>query len=206
MDTIVSGETLAHLTAARTDEPSLRTAVIVGSTREGRAGDGIARWFAGHAERDDRLDVDVVDLAGFAFPDRYPRRPNAAMKEFASRVDRADAFVVVTPEYNHGYPASLKQAIDYGCDEWFAKPVGFVSYGMSGRGLRAVEQLRQVFTSLHMVAVPDVVSFDLFDGSIADGRPRDAEAAETAVQRMLAQLTWWAYALRAARRAGAYAV
>ncbi|NED98795.1 NADPH-dependent FMN reductase [Phytoactinopolyspora halotolerans] len=205
MDTIVTGETTGGGRTARIGEPPLRTAVIVGSTREGRAGESIARWLVGHAEEDERLDVDVVDLADFSFPSRYPRRPAPAMTEFASRVERADAFVVVTPEYNHGYPASLKQAIDYGCDEWFAKPAGFVAYGMSGRGLRAVEQLRQVFTSLHMVTVPDVVSFDLFDGSVVDGRPRDAEAAEMAARRMLDQLAWWAHALRAARAAHAYA-
>ncbi|NDL58058.1 NAD(P)H-dependent oxidoreductase [Phytoactinopolyspora mesophila] len=184
---------------ASADAP-LRTAVIVGSTREGRGGAAIAQWFAECSRQEAALELDVIDLAEFSFPQRYPRRATPAMLDFSKRVDRADAFVVVTPEYNHGYPASLKQAIDYCCDEWFAKPVGFVAYGTAAQGLRAVEQLRQVFNALHTVTIADVVSFNRFDGSLGDdGRPRDTEAAGIAVRRMLAQLTWWARALRAAR-------
>lgn len=193
--------TFASTTSTAADQiPALRMAILVGSTREGRVGSGIARWFADRATEHASLELDVVDLARFAFPAHYPLRPTEAMQEFAARIEQADAFVVVTPEYNHGYPASLKQAIDVGCGEWFAKPVGFVSYGTHGQGLRSVEQLRLVFAALHMVTVADVVSFNLFDGSLDDdGSPRDADAADVAVHRMLAELIWWAHALREAR-------
>lgn len=88
--------------------------------------------------------LDVIDLADFDLPAVYPRQPGPAAKAFIKRIGRADAFVVVTPEYNHGYPASVKQAIDLPHAEWQRKPVGFVSYGGLAGGVRAVEQLRQV--------------------------------------------------------------
>jgi NAD(P)H-dependent FMN reductase len=198
METIVNS-------AASAGAP-LRTAVIIGSTREGRSGAAIAKWFVECSQQHASLEFDVIDLLDFSFPQRYPRHATPAMLDFSTRVDHADAFVVVTPEYNHGYPASLKQAIDYCCDEWFAKPAGFVAYGTSAQGLRAVEQLRQVFNALHVVTVADVVSFNRFDGSLGDdGRPRDTEAAGVQVRRMLGQLVWWAQALRVARSARTFA-
>lgn len=206
MTTAVHGPTVATATLTSKRRGPLHTAVLVGSTRQGRAGAAIARWFAALADRHANVgELDLVDLAGYDFPARLPLRTTAAMQQFSARIDRADAFVVVTPEYNHGYPASLKQAIDYGCDEWFAKPIGFVSYGTTGQGLRAVEQLRLVFAALHAVTVADVVSFDLFDGSIGDdGQPRNSESADVAAHRMLTQLAWWAHALRDARAAQPY--
>ncbi|AYY15427.1 NADPH-dependent oxidoreductase [Actinobacteria bacterium YIM 96077] len=200
MNATRSDRVLNDRTAAHSTRIPVRTAVIVGSTRKGRAGDAVAHWFAGHARRRTTLAVDLVDLAEFTLPFHGPSGSTETEAELAARIGEADAVVVVTPEYNHGYPAALKQAIDSGCDEWFAKPVGFVAYGFSGRGLRAVEQLRLVFGSLHMVAVPDVVSFDLFDsGTVDDGVPRDTDANLVATERMLTQLEWWARALREAR-------
>ena len=107
----------------------LRIAVIIGSTREGRVGDRLAHWFVEQAARHDDLAVTVVDLTEYDFPATYPAEPTASIRAFVREVGRADAFVVVTPEYNHSFPAPLKQAIDYAYDEWQAKPVGFVSYG-----------------------------------------------------------------------------
>ena len=107
----------------------LRTAVIIGSTREGRIGDRVGDWFVDHAKRHDDLAVGVLDLADFDFPASFPAAATPQMAAFVAEVGRAEAFVVVTPEYNHSFPAPLKQAIDYAYDEWQAKPVGFVSYG-----------------------------------------------------------------------------
>jgi NAD(P)H-dependent FMN reductase len=118
----------------------------------------------------------------------------------------ADAFVVVTPEYNHGYPASLKQAIDLPREQWQAKPVAFVSYGGIGGGLRAVEQLRQVFAELHAYTIRDTVSFhnygELFDRS---GQLIDPSGPNAGAKVLLDRLTWWASALRSARNARPYA-
>jgi len=111
-----------------------RIAVIVGSTREGRVGGDVAGWFVDLAKQRDDLELTVLDLVDFAFPARYPQEVTDEMNRFTAAIDRADGFVVVTPEYNRSFPASLKQAIDFAYDEWHAKPVGFVSYGCRSRG------------------------------------------------------------------------
>ncbi|WP_436771007.1 NADPH-dependent FMN reductase [Yinghuangia sp. YIM S09857] len=180
----------------------LRVAVIVGSTREGRVGDRVARWIADLAARTAVLEPTVVDLADFAFPTRLPERPNPDMLGFVSAVGDAEAYVVVTPEYNRSYPASLKQAIDYAYDEWRAKPVGFVSYGYKARGLLAAEHLRQVFAELHTVTMRDVVGLDL--AALADPVGAADGDAEAAAEALLDQLVWWGTALREARAARPY--
>jgi NAD(P)H-dependent FMN reductase len=178
----------------------LRVAVIVGSTREGRVGDRIGHWFLGQAKGREGLDPVLVDLAEFEFPASYPGRATGQVTEFAERIGRAEAFVIVTPEYNHSFPASLKQAIDYAYDEWQAKPVGFVSYGARSTGVHAVIQLRTVFTALHMVSVPDGVGIDLLTGDLDELLTRQTRAAEV----LLDQLSWWGRGLRAARQASPY--
>lgn len=187
------------------DRP-LHLALIVGSTREGRFGATVGRWFAAEARRRPDIELEVLDLADVDLPAVHPRSATPAVDAFAERIDRADAFVVVTPEYNHGYPASLKHAIDLVHDEWQAKPVGFVSYGGISGGLRAVEQLRQVFAELHATTVRDSVVFpmvwNLFDD---DGRPYAPEGCSAAAKVMLDQLAWWAAALRTARTERPYA-
>ncbi|WP_326558372.1 NADPH-dependent FMN reductase [Micromonospora sp. NBC_01796] len=197
----------AAITSSR---PPLRVAVIIGSNREGRFGPTAARWFASHAELRDDLTVDLVDLAETPLPTALTNNPTAELAEvlggLTKRLDLADAFVVVTPEYNHSYPASLKAAIDWHFTQWQAKPVGFVSYGGLSGGLRAVEHLRQVFAELHAVTVRETVSFH---GAWArfgpDGQPKDPEACTAAATAMLDQLLWWGEALRDARTRSPYA-
>ncbi|MCP3782888.1 NAD(P)H-dependent oxidoreductase [Micromonospora sp. A3M-1-15] len=179
----------------------LRLAVIIGSTREGRIGDRIGRWFVAQARRRDGLAVTVLDLAGYDFPASLPTEPTEAMRSFAQEVNRAEAFVVVTPEYNHSFPASLKQAIDYAYDEWQAKPVGFVSYGCRSVGLHAVDQLRTVFTALHAMTVRDTVGVDLLDG---EPTGRAEEQLRQDVRVLLDELCWWGLALREGRAARPY--
>ncbi len=183
-------------------ETPLNLAVIIGSTRQGRFGDTIARWFARQAKPRADMALDVIDLAELDLPAVYPSQAVAGVEAYAERIGRADAFVIVTPEYNHGYPASLKQAIDLTHGEWRAKPVGFVSYGGMSGGLRAVEQLRQVFAELSTVTVRDTVSFHNAWGRFDEaGEPRDPAPCEAAAKTMLDDLAWWARALRTARAA-----
>ncbi|MFE4497985.1 NADPH-dependent FMN reductase [Streptomyces niveus] len=186
--------------------PPLRVAVIIGSTREGRLGDAIARWFVERAAKRDDLAVSVVDLADFDFPARYPDRVTEPMAEFTAEVDRAEAFVVVTPEYNRSFPASLKQAVDYAYDEWQTKPVAFVSYGHGSGGLYAVEGLRSVFTELHTVTLRNGVSINLFDcgDDVLDVDAATEEHRDRAASVLLDQLGWWGLALREARNARPY--
>ncbi|GGU90538.1 FMN reductase [Actinomadura cremea] len=190
----------------------LNLAVIIGSTRARRFGPTVAGWFAGEAVRRPDLALDVVDLAEIALPgvlaadDAGPSEVPEPVRELGERLAGADAFVIVTPEYNRSFPASLKTAIDWYVDEWQAKPVGFVSYGGTSGGLRAVEHLRQVLAELHAVTVRNTVSFhscrDRFDDH---GRPIDAAGCRAAAESLLDQLTWWARTLRDARAERPYA-
>jgi NAD(P)H-dependent FMN reductase len=175
-------------------------AIIVGSTRKGRFAPTIAKWFRRHVDRREDFAVDVIDLADAGLPDVLSDQPGAEVMALAQRLAAADAFVVITPEYNHSFPAPLKTAIDWNSKQWQTKPVGFVSYGGISGGLRAVEQLRQVFAELHAVTVRDSVSFHgawaQFDTT---GEPIDPARCERAARSMLNQLAWWAGALREAR-------
>ncbi|WP_228001822.1 NADPH-dependent FMN reductase [Nocardia australiensis] len=193
-----------------TSTAPLHLAVIIGSTRAGRFGPTVANWFVGRAAERTDLTVDVIDLAQARLPVDLSHDPDVrgaqALADVGGRLGDADAFVAVTPEYNHSYPAALKNAIDWHFTQWQAKPIGFVSYGGLSGGLRAVEHLKQVFTELHAVPVRDSVSFhgaaQQFD---AKGRPTDQIAAATAATRLLDQLAWFGRALRVARAEHPYA-
>lgn len=124
----------------------------------------------------------------------------AVLADVSPRLADADAFVVVTPEYNHSFPAALKNLIDWHHGQWRAKPTGFVSYGGLSGGIRAAEQLRLVFAELHSVTMRDSVSLHgPWSGLGEDGVPRDTTVSEGAAKAMLGQLVWWGRALRAAR-------
>ena len=115
----------------------------------------------------------------------------------------ADAFVIVTPEYNHSYPASLKALIDWHFTQWTAKPVAFVSYGGAAGGRHAVLHLENVLTELHAVTIRDGLAFPNYFYTWQDGAPLD-EAATGYAKTLLEQLAWWSEALRAARAAAPY--
>ncbi|MFS8201918.1 NADPH-dependent FMN reductase [Streptomyces sp. CWNU-52B] len=183
----------------------LRLVVLTGSTREGRFGPVAADWFLRFAARRDDLELDPLDLADHRLPEVASTAPHPEAAEVTARLAAADAFVVVTPEYNHSFPGPLKNAIDLHFAQWQAKPVGFVSYGGLGGGLRAVEQLRLVFAELHAVTVRDTVSFHRTTENFAeDGSLLRPEIPEGAAKAMLDQLTWWGRTLRAGRAQAAY--
>lgn len=200
-------------TGAAEPPGALRLAVIVASVREGRFGPTIAGWFAGEAARYGRFAIDVIDLADLPLPVVLPRfgdEPDPAtarvLAELTRRLDDADAFVVVTPEYNHGLPASLKNAVDWTGPEWNAKPAGLVSYGGHAGGVRAAEQLRQVLLALDAVTVRESLTFhhprEIFD---EQGVPKDAENCAAAAKSLLRTLDWWASTLREGRERRPYA-
>ncbi len=178
----------------------IRVAVIFGSTRPGRFCDTVVRWTVERIAANGQFLVEVIDPA--AQSDDIGGR---AWQSLQQALGLADAFVVVTPEYNHGYPAPLKELIDSVNAEWQAKPVAFVSYGGVSGGLRAVEQLRLVFAELHAVTIRDSVSFpgawEQFDES---GVLRNPERAHRNMDALLARLKWWAIALRNARSIAPY--
>lgn len=171
----------------------IKIGLIYGSTREGRFCDRVAQW-AGQMAAREGFEVDAIDPA-----------ERGREHELQRRIGACDGFVVVTPEYNPGYPAPLKALIDSVGAEWQAKPVAFVSYGGISGGLRAVEQLRLVFAELHAVTIRDSVSFagawEQFDGT---GALIEPERAERSMSRMLSRLRWWATALSFARTSSPY--
>ncbi|TWD73110.1 NAD(P)H-dependent FMN reductase [Kribbella amoyensis] len=182
----------------------LRLAVIVASTRNGRFGPTVAEWFTGRADRRGDLETDLIDLAVTALPPTLADTDEplpAKVADLAPRLATADAFAVVTPEYNSSFPAPLKTALDWYYQEWHAKPVAIVSYGRETGGLYAAAQLRQVFTELHAVAIRNTVTLPCYwEQFAADGSwPRPGTGYEAAVKTTLDQLVWWARALRTAR-------
>lgn len=138
-----------------------RLNVIIASTRPGRVGDQVGAWFADLARGTSNFDVHVVDLAEVDLPMLDEPVPavdaveyqNEHTRRWSAITNAADAFVVVTPEYNRGYPASIKNALDYLFNEWRHKPIAFVSYGMTSGGMRAAAQLTEVVAGLGMVPV-----------------------------------------------------
>ncbi|MEE6256928.1 NADPH-dependent FMN reductase [Plantactinospora sonchi] len=199
---------------ATAEDAALRVAVIVGSARGGRVGPSVAEWFTRHVGGRTDIELDVIDVADLALPvampgwDGLPAPAPAiqvAIADVSSRLAAAEAFVVVTPEYNHSFPAALKNLIDWHYVQWQAKPVGFVSYGGLGGGLRAVEQLRLVFAELHAMTVRDSVSLHGPWSALGeDGTPQDASVCEGAAKGMVDQFVWWGRALRTARAKRSY--
>ena len=170
--------------------------IIIASTRPGRVGLPVAEWFVGQASAHGRFELEVVDLAELNLPlldepnhprlRRYTRDHSRAWSE---TVDPADAIVIVTSEYNHGYPAAVKNAIDYLHGEWRYKPVGFVSYGGVAAGTRAVQQLKQVVTAVAMTPVQASVNIPFVRQFLGeDGQITGNEIMIEAVPAMLDEL------------------
>ncbi len=149
----------------------MRLMIILGSTRTGRRGEVVAKWAKAAAEADQRLEVDYVDLrevklpffdepeSPFAMRDAGRDYTHPGGKAWAQRVGQAEAYLIVTPEYNHGYPGVLKNALDWVGREWGDKPVAFISYGNITGGARAVEGLRQVVVELGLIQVANAIYF-----------------------------------------------
>jgi NAD(P)H-dependent FMN reductase len=139
--------------------------IIVASTRPGRVGLPVADWFATRAKAHGAFEVDFVDLTELSLPfmdepnhPRLRRYEHQHTKDWSARVDAADAFVFVHPEYNHSFNAPLKNAIDFLHSEWEYKPVGFVSYGGIAAGTRALQALKPIVSVLRMMAVSEAVN------------------------------------------------
>jgi NAD(P)H-dependent FMN reductase len=190
------------------EKPALRSinvALIYGSTREGRFCDTVGRWAAAEISRHKNIVLDVIDPATLRLPDRHKREETAEVAALRQQIGRADAFIIITPEYNHSYPAALKFLIDSVCKQWQAKPVAFISYGGLSGGLRAVEHLRGIFAELHAVTIRDGISFaNVWLHFDSEGSLREADRAAKNMDTLLQQLTWWAIALADARRAMPY--
>lgn len=169
--------------------------VVIASTRPNRVGPTVADWFLARAKDHGRFQVHLVDLAEVNLPfldepehpsmGRYSRPHTMS---WSATVAAGDAFVFVMPEYNLGFPAPLKNALDYLYEEWAYKPVGFVSYGMASAGGNAVQMVKQVVTSLRMVPAAGTVAVPLRERINRDGVLDPTEAMESAAVVMLDEL------------------
>ncbi len=182
--------------------------VIVGSVREKRFAMQPAEWIASEAKKLSEFEVEILDLKDYPMPffeepvtPSYKTAPytHPVVAEWTKKIAEADGFIIVTAEYNHGYTAVLKNALDYVYAEWHRKPVAFVGYGSVG-GARAVEQLRQVAIELHMAPIRDAVHIVEYWNMLDEQGKLKTEALVKPATTMLEQLMWWTKALKLARR------
>jgi NAD(P)H-dependent FMN reductase len=190
--------------------------IIVGSTRQGRYGDKPAHWLYGILQQKEGIAAELIDLRDWPLPFfNDPVSPSKAKgnyanpdaRRWAQKVAGADAYIFVVPEYNHGYPAVLKNALDWIYQEWNNKPVGFVSYGNVG-GARSVEQLREVAVELQMIPIRYAVHIpgDVYRATTKQPLPVDPGLFEPVRDRadaMITQLVGMAKTLRSGRQEAA---
>jgi NAD(P)H-dependent FMN reductase len=180
--------------------------VIVASTRESRAGRPIAEWFVGRARAHGKFSVELVDLKEVDLPlldePEHPRLQHYHRdytRAWSATVQRADAYVFVTPEYNHGAAPALINALNYVFIEWNYKPAGFVSYGGVSGGTRSVAMTKTILSGLKMVPILEAVNVPFFSKLMVDGVFNAGPAQDTAAVTMLDELARWADALKALR-------
>ncbi len=182
--------------------------IVIASTRPGRVGLPVAKWFDSVARDQGAFDVELIDLAEVDLPlldepahPRLRQYQNPHTIAWSETVDRADAFVFVIPEYNHSFNAAIKNALDYLHTEWAYKPVGFVSYGGVAAGTRALQALKPVVAGLRMTPVMEAVNIPFVAQFIDDdGHFVPNELLLTGAADMLAELAKLETALRPLRR------
>lgn len=174
--------------------------IIFGSSRNGRKGEVVTNWVRRLGEGDSRFELDFVDLKELNLPFfDEPLSPFSMKRKgveythpegrtWADRVGSAEGIIVVTPEYNHGYTAVLKNALDWVGPEWVDKPVGFVSYGGISGGSRVVEQLRTVTIELGLVQVANPIHFNFFETAFNESGQPEREGKNDELKRMLDEI------------------
>ena len=183
----------------------IKVGIIVGSTRPGRKADAVARWVYEIARKRSDAEFEVVDISDYKLPLLDEPIPpslgqynNPHTKAWAAKIGSFDAYVFVTPEYNHGTSGALKNAIDFLFAEWNNKAAGFVSYG-GGMGLRAVEQLRAVMGELMVADVRAQVALSLHTDFENFTTFKPDPKKESSVTTMLNQVVSWGEAMKTMR-------
>lgn len=184
--------------------------VIVASTRPGRKGPAIASWFVGIVDSFPEFELELIDLQDVNLPfldeaahPRLQKYEKDHTKRWSTLISEADAFVLVTPEYNHGPPATIINALDFLSKEWVEKPMGFVSYGGISAGTRAVVRLVPTVANLGMMPIPQAVNIPFFTQFIdSDGIFKGSEKSEKAARNMIKELIRWTEALKGMRDKG----
>lgn len=183
--------------------------IITSTTRPGRKGVIVANWITELARQTGRFDTELLDLATINLPlldepnhPRLQQYQHEHTKAWSAAIGSADAFIIVLSEYNFGFPAPIKNALDYLYNEWKYKPVGFVSYGGISGGLRSLQMLKQVVTGLHMMPIVESVTIPFFTKYIQDEDEFvPDETLQKAAHVMLHELERWSEALKHMRNA-----
>lgn len=185
---------------------ALKLHIVIGSTRPGRIGLSVARWFDGYASSQGAFDPILVDLADFNLPvynepkhPRFQQYEHEHTKRWSQSVAAADAYVFVTPEYNYSTSPALLNALDYLVIEWGYKPAGVVSYGGVSGGLRGAQHLKQTLATLKMVTPPEGVGIPNVGSHLKDGAFVSNDLIDLSAKTMLAELARWAAALKPMR-------
>lgn len=185
----------------------IKIQVIIGSTREGRFGDKVAQWIFDTLKQKPDVEAELIDLRDWPLPFfneavspsmNEGKYANELAAKWAQKIGEADGYIMITPEYNHGYSAVLKNAIDYVYKEWNNKPVAFVGYGSVG-GARAIEQLREVAVELQMTPIRNGVYIPGYWSYLDESGNLKTEQFQKAADSTIDQLIWWAQALKSAR-------
>jgi NAD(P)H-dependent FMN reductase len=200
-------------------DQTIKTKVIIGSTRQNRFSEKPAHWIYDEVKKEEGVEAELLDLRDYAMPFfNEPVSPsmsggkysNDVVQKWSKKIKDGDAFIIVTPEYNHGYPAVLKNALDSIFPEWNRKAVGFVSYGSAG-GARSVEQLRQVAIELQMTPIRNAIHIpiEIYLAVMKEQAPVNPELFEPLRKSMMGdrveaffkELIWTSRALKTAREA-----
>jgi NAD(P)H-dependent FMN reductase len=181
--------------------------VIIASTRPGRKGKAVADWFVAESGQHPSFQIEVLDLAEINLPvfdepehPRFRKYTKQHTKDWSAQVDAADAFVIVTPEYNYSMPPALLNAMDYLSGEWKYKPVGFVSYGGISGGTRSVQMAKLLITTFNMMPIQEAVTIPLFEQYLDEaGTFTGNEKHQRSAKGMLDELAKWTAALKTMR-------
>lgn len=180
--------------------------IITASTRPGRVGPSVSAWLHALSQENDAIKTTLVDLADYDLPvfneAKHPRLgdyQHETTLRWSAQIASADAFVFVTPEYNHLPPSSLLNAITYLSKEWAYKPAGLVSYGGLSAGLRAAQALKPLLAALKMVPLVEAVSIPLVAERVVDGKFQATPEMDQASVIMFNELSRWASALKTLR-------
>lgn len=180
----------------------IKIQIILGSTRPQRQSEKVGKWILEQISKNPELDAELIDLRDWPLPFYNEIAGPSGLqgnfsveiaKKWGEKVKEADGYIIIAPEYNHSYPAVLKNALDYAYSQWNNKPVAFVAYGGTAAGARSVEQLRLVAVELQMAPIREAVHIpNIWSGF-------DGEVYNKGLDSLVKQLVWWAKILKSGR-------
>ncbi|SKC84053.1 NADPH-dependent FMN reductase [Ohtaekwangia koreensis] len=181
--------------------------IITSTTRPGRKGESIAEWTQEIAKSHQDFDTRILDLAEINLPfmdeaahPRLQQYEHEHTKKWSAQIEEADAFIIVLAEYNYGFPAPIKNALDFLHNEWAYKPVGFVSYGGLSGGTRSVQMLKEVVTTLKLVPLTEAVTIPFFSKYFDDQDTfKGDESLQKSAHILFTELARWTKALATLR-------